>query len=52
MTDKDLYLEVKGLETEKDREKWKQFPFKLAIINKEYIFNLSQFFNNLFGPVA
>jgi len=52
LTDKDLYLEVKGLETERDREKWKQFPFKLVIINKQYIFNLSQFFNNLFGPVA
>ena len=52
LTDKNLYLEVKGLETERDREKWKQFPFKLAIINKEYIFNLSQFFNNLFGLVA
>lgn len=52
LNDKDLYIEVKGLETERDREKWKQFPFKLAIINKVYIFNLSQFFNNLFGRLA
>ena len=52
LNDKDLYIEVKGLETERDREKWKQFPFKLAIINKVYIFNLNQFFNNLFGRLA
>lgn len=35
-----LFLEVKGYETEKDREKWKQFPFKLLILKKKEIDNL------------
>lgn len=51
LTEKDLFLEVKGQETEKDKEKWRQFPFKLVIIDKDAIFVLSQFFNNL-GLVA
>ena len=36
----DVYIEVKGYETEKDREKWKQFPFKLFIVKKQEINNL------------
>jgi DNA-directed RNA polymerase subunit RPC12/RpoP len=33
----DLYIEVKGYETERDRAKWLQFPEKLRIIKKEEI---------------
>jgi hypothetical protein len=49
LTEYGLYLEVKGRELEKDREKWRQFPFKLAIIDKKYIFSLSQFFKKALG---
>lgn len=35
-----LYVEVKGYETSKDRSKWKQFPFKLSIIKKQELQNL------------
>ncbi len=51
LTDLDVFVEVKGYETDRDREKWKQFPFKLVILNKDHIFNLSQFFNNI-GQLA
>lgn len=37
----DVYVEVKGYETEKDGAKWKQFPFKLLIIKKEEIHDLT-----------
>lgn len=33
----DIYIEVKGFETEKDRAKWSQFPEKLMIIRKKEI---------------
>lgn len=36
----DVYIEVKGYETEKDKEKWKQFPFKLHIVKKKEIQDL------------
>ena len=32
LVDKDLYIDVKGFERERDREKWKQFPKKLKIL--------------------
>ena len=32
LIDKDLYIEVKGFERDRDREKWKQFPKKLKIL--------------------
>jgi len=35
--DFDLYVEVKGYETEKDRSKWKQFPYKLKVIKEDQI---------------
>ncbi len=35
--DIDIYLEVKGFETEKDRSKWNQFPHKLLVWKKEEI---------------
>ena len=34
---KDLYVEVKGYETERDRAKWSQFPKKLYIIKAQQI---------------
>lgn len=34
---KDLYVEVKGYETERDRAKWLQFPEKLCIIKEQQI---------------
>jgi hypothetical protein len=34
---KDLYVEVKGYETERDRSKWSQFPEKLCIIKEKEI---------------
>lgn len=34
---KDLYVEVKGYETERDRAKWSQFPKKLCIIKSQQI---------------
>jgi hypothetical protein len=33
----DIYLEVKGYEIEKDREKWKQFPKRLILIKFQEI---------------
>ena len=33
----DLYVEVKGYETEQDREKWRQFPKKIIVLKKEEI---------------
>ena len=34
---KDLYVEVKGYETDRDRSKWSQFPEKLCIIKEKEI---------------
>lgn len=34
---KDLYVEVKGYETDRDRAKWSQFPEKLCIIREQQI---------------
>lgn len=41
----DLYIEVKGYETDRDRAKWLHFPKKLRIIKKEEI---KQIRNNTF----
>jgi hypothetical protein len=35
LVDQDCYVEVKGFETHKDREKWSQFPHKLVVLKKE-----------------
>lgn len=43
----DLYIEVKGMKTEKDDAKWKQFPFKLKVIDKHHISTLDQFFDQI-----
>lgn len=36
----DLYVEVKGYETEQDREKWRQFPERIIVLKKEEIRNI------------
>ena len=46
LPDLDVYIEVKGYQTDKDLSKWKQFPFKLIILKKEEVFDLKE---NLFG---
>jgi hypothetical protein len=38
-------VEVKGYETEKDRAKWKQFPFKLLVVKKQEIQDLTSWWN-------
>lgn len=38
LPDHDLYVEVKGYETEKDHAKWSQFPNKLKVVKKEEIY--------------
>lgn len=40
LPDLDLYIEVKGYETERDRAKWTNFPKKLKIIRKEDIIQI------------
>lgn len=35
ISDLDLYIEIKGYETEKDRCKWRDFPHKLIVLKKE-----------------
>lgn len=36
----DIYVEIKGYETERDRAKWSQFPKKLLIIRKKDIIDI------------
>jgi hypothetical protein len=38
----DLYIEVKGYETDRDRAKWLQFPEKLCIIKAAEIKKIKQ----------
>jgi len=37
LIDEDLYIEVKGYETDKDKAKWAAFPFKLKIMKREQL---------------
>lgn len=37
LTEKNLYIEVKGYETERDRAKWSSFPKQLRIIRRDDI---------------
>lgn len=37
LPEKDIYVEIKGQETEKDRAKWRDFPEKLLKISKKQI---------------
>ena len=41
-----LYIEVKGYETDKDISKWSQFSFKLEIIKKNEIKDLKKWWKN------
>lgn len=48
LIDIDLYIEIKGYETDKDRAKWSCFPLKLRVIKgaellNENIISLNQF---------
>ena len=36
----DLYVEIKGYETDRDRAKWEQFPKKLKILKKNEIYEI------------
>ena len=40
LPEKDLYIEVKGYETERDRAKWTAFPKRLKIIKKSDIIDI------------
>ena len=42
LADKNLYVEVKGYETDRDRAKWSQFPKKLSVIKKKEILEIRQ----------
>lgn len=60
LIDENIYVEIKGYETEKDRAKWKWFPHKLKILKENdlksypYNFKLSQKYtkNNLHSRVV
>lgn len=47
LPEKDIYLEIKGYERERDIEKWKYFKYKLLKIKKKEIYNLEEWYNNL-----
>lgn len=42
LPEKELYVEVKGYETDRDRAKWSAFPKKLRVIKKEDIIKIRQ----------
>lgn len=46
LLDKDVYIEVKGMETERDRCKWKHFTKPLFVIDKNNINDLNTFFKD------
>lgn len=46
-----VYIEVKGYQTELDLVKWKQFKSKLLIIKKEQINNLDVWFDTTFKKI-
>lgn len=45
LLDLDIFVEVKGYETEKDRQKWSQFPKKLSIIRYKEFVRLDEWLN-------
>ena len=50
LPDYNIYIEVKGWKQKKDFKKWKYFPKKLLVIDKDSIYNLKSFFDkNLMG---
>jgi len=42
LTDKNVYVEVKGYETDRDTAKWNQFPKKLLVIKKADIIAINE----------
>lgn len=40
LPEKEMYIEVKGYETERDRAKWNAFPKKLTIVRKQDIIDI------------
>lgn len=44
LADMNIYIEVKGYETDRDRCKWSDFPHKLLVIDKRNIKKLDDFF--------
>ena len=52
LIDYDTYIEVKGWKQPKDECKWRDFKYKLKVIDRNSINNLSQFFIELVGPVG
>lgn len=50
LIDKNVYIEVKGYETERDRAKWSQFPNSLCIIKENEIIQIRE--NRFNGPLA
>jgi len=42
LSDFNVYLEVKGYATNKDRSKWKQFPYRIVILQKNEIFAMRE----------
>jgi hypothetical protein len=42
-----IYIEVKGYETERDKAKWSEFPFKLFIVKKQEIQDLTAWLNKI-----
>ncbi len=52
LIDCDTYIEVKGWKQPKDECKWKDFKFKLKIIDRTCINNLDNFFNEMVGLVG
>ncbi len=51
LKDFNVFIEVKGYETNKDKEKWRQFPFKLIVVKKKEIENLELWFQETFKAV-
>ena len=47
LPEQDLYIEVKGYATERDHAKWRDFPKRLTVINKQCIMSIR---NNKFCP--
>jgi hypothetical protein len=40
LNDYELYVEIKGYETDRDKAKWSQFPKKLRVIKKKEIYDI------------
>jgi len=47
LPDLNIFIEVKGYEREKDKEKWSQFPMKLLIVKKKEISDLNKWWKNI-----